>query len=133
MTGSEMSTVSVNSLTRKHLVIHNSIKPHSIHTQHVMNIIHRDICANHYIVLHLMQAFFFTFNGNTLQRMYFNADLPWVFACKKMYPNMHAFTRTWRLYNLLPPCWVFMKRLQKIESDIKALGPAYTQQIESPL
>lgn len=77
-----MNTVSVNSLTRKHLVIHNSIKLHRIHTHQVMNIIHWDICANHYIVLHLMQAFF-TFNGNTLQRMYFNADLPWVLPVRK--------------------------------------------------
>lgn len=98
-----MNTVSVNSLTRKHLVIHNSIKLHSIHTQHVMNIIHQDICANHYIVLHLMQAFFhFQWKHITENVLQYRPTMG--FACKKRYPNMHAFTQTWRLYNLLPPC-----------------------------
>lgn len=59
----------------------------------------------------------FTFNGITLQRMYFNTDLPW-FCCQKMYPMMHAFTWTRRLYNLLQSCWVFMNRL-KLSQTLK--------------
>lgn len=38
--GSEMNDVSMNRLTRKQIVTHNSTKLHSIHAHHVMNMMH---------------------------------------------------------------------------------------------
>ena len=132
VTGSEMNTGSVNSLRRKHVVIH-STKLRSIHTHPVMNRIHWykvsvQITTQFYILCKL----FFHFQWKHITENVLQYRPTGVFACNKSYPKMHAFTWTWRFSNLLQSCWVFMNRLQKMESDIKALGPAYIQQTESP-
>lgn len=77
--------MSVNSLTRKRIVIHNSTKLHSMHTHHVMNIIRRFKISAPIIIYSFTSyaSFSFSFNGNTLQRMYFNTDLPWVLPVRK--------------------------------------------------
>lgn len=85
-TGSEINSVSVNHLTRKHVVIHNINKLHSVHTHRVMKIIHRCKISVPTIIYSLTScaSCSFTFNGNTLQRMYFNTDLPWVLPVRKV-------------------------------------------------
>lgn len=84
-TGSEINVVNVNSLTRKHLIIHRGTEPHDVRTHHVMNIIHQYKISVPIIIYSLTShaSCSFPFNGNTLQRMYFNTDLPWVLPVRK--------------------------------------------------
>lgn len=84
--GSEINTVNVASLTRKHIIIiHTGNKLHSIRTHHVMNITHRFKISVPIIMYSFTSyaSFSFTFNENTLQRMYFNTDLPWILPGRK--------------------------------------------------
>lgn len=83
--GSAINIVSVNSLTREHIVIDNSTKLYNEHTHHVMNTI-RQYKISVPIIIHSLTSYAscsFTYNGNTLQKKYFNTDLPRALPVRK--------------------------------------------------